>query len=1138
MYKKYTKYLCMPPGFINKFLLVMKLTAILLFTALVQVSAAGFAQRVTFSKKNATLKQVVSEIRKQTGYDVLWSKDKINNAYQINADFNNATLEEVMDKCLKNLPLKFTIEEQTIVIFQDEPSFSDKLKNRLSNLAAIKGKIIDESGNPVAGANVKIKGQPGRGVISGADGQFTIAAAEGDVLLVTFIGYKPYEVKIKADQNSISIRLEVSETAMKDVVVTGMMTRKKDSFTGATAAFSGLELKAIGNTNLIQSLKTLDPSFLVMENNLAGANPNVLPTIELRGQTSITTAGLRDEFSNDPNQPLFILDGFETTLTTIVNLDMNRVASVNILKDAASTALYGSRASNGVVVVETIRPKAGQINVTYTTDGNVEIPDLSSYNMMNAREKLEFERLSGRFISHPRFGTPIGQMALDELYSSRLKDVEKGIDSYWLNEPLQTGYSQRHSLMVNGGDGAITFNVGADYRNIKGAMIGSGRKTWGTTLSLTYRNKNLNISNNLYINGYNSSESNYGLFSKWVNVNPYFDKNAASGRYLQVILNPYTSSGSPTAVEYIKNPYYDAELGSFNKTKSFMVTNNLQARYDLTPSLSFGSSLQVSKGDADNSDFVSALDNRFVSTPVLLRGSLKAKSVKNVSYTANASITYGKAFNKHVVNAILRAEFEDKNFVNDGYTAVGFPNASNGNPRFAYGFDENAVPNASTSVSRRNSIVSNLNYSYDKRYNFDASFTYDGTTSFGRSNLYSPFYGLGASWNINNEEFMKDTEWIDLLRVRGNVGYTGNQNFSSYTSITTYNYVPSYNYSGQGVYVTTLGNPDLKKQNTLQTSLGIDANFFKNRLTVVLNAYRKTTDPLVVAVALPPSTALSLYPINAGRLTVDGAEIILRYSPIYRPADRVVWTLGLTGSTNKQIYSGFNNILEGLNETLRMSNSVTRYRDGGDPNDIWTVPSLGIDPATGREIFKKKDGSYSFEYDYKDQVVVGNSRPTMQGVFSSNLSYKGFTLNLAFRYSYGQDIFNTALFNKVENISMAQLLNNNQDRRALYDRWKTPGDLSEFKNISLTDLLAYQGVVTNTQMSSRFVQRENTINLEAATLGYEFRNFSWMKKARLSNLRLNTYANDVFRISTVKRERGIDYPYAKTISFSLSANFQ
>lgn len=1128
----------LPHVFTRKNKLRFHLVSALLTISLMQLYGTTNAQRISINSNNSSIKQVFQQLEKQSGYSFFYKDIVIEKIKDTGIKLENGTLQQALDAILKPNGLDYEIVNKTVVI---KPARKSLLHTAIEQ-QYITGKVVDEDGKPLAGVTLRLKSDTKKAVQTQTDGTFILPSFfGGERVLISILGFEAQEFIPQKSSSNIVIKLKRVEQKVDEVIVTGMMERKKETFTGATASFNTQELKAVSNTNVIQSLKTLDPSFLIMENNLKGGNPNALPTIELRGQTSVTTAGIRDEFSADPNQPLFILDGFETTLKTIVDLDINRIASVTLLKDAASTASYGSRASNGVVVVETIRPKAGELLINYTSDLNLEFPDISGYNMMNSAEKIEFERLSGRFTRHFRNDYPERQEELDSLYSFYQKEVKRGVDSYWLKDPLQNSFSQRHSLMVSGGENAITYSIGGDYRAYNGTMKGSGGKNWGTRLNLGYRAGKLNVVNQLYVNGYNSQESPYGDFSTWVNTNPYYEKKPASEKYLGQVVQ-YNSGISESIPVNIINPLYATILPNFDKTTNFSLTNNLKAIYQFNPDWRIEASLQVNKYNTQANKFVSPLDLSFEKEPILQRGSLYSKTNDVLAYTTNISLNYGKAIGKHLINGMLRTEFSDKNNKSAGFHALGFPSNSNGNARFAYGYTPNGRPEAYQSINRRNSLISSFNYSYDRRYNADISFTYDGTTAFGTNNVYSPFFSAGLSWNINNEKFIKEIGWIDLLRLRGNIGITGNQNFSSFSSISTYDYIDDFNYFGQGIRLSALGNPNLKWQNTTQTSLGLDANLFQNRFSLQINAYRKYTNPLVVGILLPPSTALSNYPINLGELTVDGLELISRYSPIFRPSERIVWTLGLTASTNKQTYSGFGNKMETLNKSLRESKSLAKYRDGGSPNDIWAVPSLGIDPATGNEMFRKKDGSYTFEYDWADEIVLGNTAPKFQGIVSSNISYKGFTMGLNFRYIINQDIFNTALFNKVENINWIDMVTKNQDKRALYSRWKESGDISEFRKIQLNDWnMAYNnsvGIDPSTKPSSRFIQTENTITLESASFGYEFRSSEWMKKARLSNIRFTGYMNDIFRISTVKRERGIEYPFSRSVSFSLTANFQ
>ncbi|MDM1295392.1 SusC/RagA family TonB-linked outer membrane protein [Sphingobacterium sp. N143] len=1118
---------------LSRSLMRINLITLLIGLGLSQVDAHTYAQQISLKKQKSSLESILKNLEKQSGYSFFYKKNDINQIIDLSADIKNAPFKQVLNVILGNANLSYDFFDKTVVVkkehssnLQNTPTSPALRLNQIfdSRQQLITGKIMDEEGKPISGATLRLKLAPKNVVISTANGSFHLPlTAAGETIMVTSIGYEPFEFVAKFTGRPIVIRLNKAETKVEEVVVTGMMTRKKESFSGATASFSGQELKMVNNQNVIAGLRALDPSFIQIENNALGSNPNMLPTIELRGQTSISTSTLRDEFSTDPNQPLFILDGFETNLRTIMDLDMNIIQNVTILKDAASTAIYGSRASNGVIVVETIKPKAGKIMLSYTTDMQAQIPDLSSYNMMNAAEKLEFERLSGRYTAGSNLIEQ--QLLLDSVYNARLQEVLSGVNTYWLKIPVQTGFSHRHSLSARGGEGALVFDAGVNYKNTKGAMKGSGRDDWAANLNLNYRTGKLNIANRAFVTGYTGNESPYGSFSTWVNTNPYYRPLSAAEKFLTYGEDARTNGYSWD----VFNPIYNANLSSFNTSKNYVINNNLMMTYDFNSALRLTASGQISKATTNSDDFLSPLNSIFEGVENRKKGSLLHKETSAFGYTANAMLTYSKILQgKHAITANIRGEISESQNRLNGYKAVGFPAASNGNPSFAFGFEQDSKPSASTRVSRRTSLVGSINYSYDQRYNFDVNYNLDGSTSFGSNNLFSPYYSFGTSWNIHNEAFAKKLGWINMLRLRGNIGITGNQNFGN-VSQSVFDYNSEVNRFGQGISMSALGAPDLKWQRTRQTSVGMDATLFNNKLNLQLNAYDKFTDPLVVAVTLPSSTGLSAYPFNAGTLDYKGLEATINYSPIYRPKDQFVLTFGLTGAMLKAKYADFDNKLNSLNNEMKESNALIRYRDGYSPNTLWAVRSQGIDPSSGREVFLTKLGEQTFNYNADDLAPVGNSQPLAEGVLRGTLSYKGFTTNILVRYILHKDNFNTALYNKVENMSEEEIVKNNQDKRALYNRWQNPGDMSQFKGISITDI---------TPMSSRFIQRENTFTGESISLGYEFRNRTWLDRLNLSTIRINSIFNDLFYSSTVRRERGIDYPFTRSVSLSLNATFK
>lgn len=1102
-----------------------KLTIFLLLILLSAMSIKVKAQQVSLSAEKQPIAIVLNEIQRQTKFNFVYSNEARDKALPVSLNVKGMDVLEVLAAIFRSQPLTYSVDGSVIIL---------KLKMGVAVQAdlsrSIQVTVQDGATNEtIVGASVKLKS--GSGASTNSQGVVKLSIEDTDkIFFVSFIGYKRQEVSIKENILKYLVKLEPEEQKLNEVTInSGIFTRKKESFTGATATITGKELRNVGNMNVIESIKSLDPSIIMPENLNFGSDPNRVAQIELRGKTSLSRNNLTDQFSTDPNQPLFILDGFPTTLRTITDLDMSRIASISILKDAASTSLYGAQAANGVVVVETLKPKPGSVRINYTADFRVEMYDLGSYNMMSAAEKLEFERRAGRYTEYPFLSGSLGNaFILDSLYNARLKRVLSGVNTYWLDKPLQTGFSNKHSLYINGGSEEFQYGVGTNYQNIKGTMKGSGRDNWGANIDLSYRKRKINISNQFFINGYKASNSPYGSFSRYVNINPYYQDNWGNTppRYLE---NSRASDVNDPGYR-VSNPFYNAQLNSYDKDENFAVQNNLAMNWDMTNDLRFTTTLQLGKSIRTATTFVSPENTAFDGASIYERGTYNNDRFDAFNYQLNGMLTYNKVFKeKHVLTANLRGELYNLKNTFLETAIVGFPVGVEGIPSFGYSYKPNVTPGYSNVNVRRANLLGSLNYAYDNRYLLDATYRLDGSTAFGSAKRYSPFWAVGLGWNLHHEAFLKNTRWINLLRLRGNVGVTGNQNFGSFQSSTVYEFDANTNIFGQGTNIAALGNPNLAWQNTREISLGTDFSGFNNRLSVTLNVYHKMTDPLIVALNLPSSTGLSDFPLNMGYLTTKGIEAILRYTVIQNLERDLTWTVGLQGSMYQSKFGGFGAITSNLNQQQLNNNQLNRYTDGYSPDDIWAVPSMGINPANGQEVFLKKNGTYTFEYDASDIVKVGNSRPISEGVISSNLRYQGFSMGLYLRYRLGADVFNTALYNKVENISAAQI-ENNQDRRALYDRWQQAGDLARFKSIAVN---------TVTNISSRFVQKESLLSGESISMGYEFRKdkFGWIKQAGLQNLRFTAYANDIFRLSSIRAERGIDYPFANNLSFSINASF-
>lgn len=1098
----------------------MKLTVLLILLGLLRVSATINAQvyRINLELDDVACEKAIESVKGQTNLDFFFSNQELNVNRKVSVSCRNASLEEALRQILGE-GYSFRIIDNTVVI--------RPVKNQLPQpkQVTVKGVVKDVKGNSLPGVTVLLKGTA-LGVSTDSDGKFTVSFPEmkDAILLFSFVGMKTTEVKYTG-QTDMKVVLEEDAAEMEEVVVTGIFERKTESFTGSASTYKSEDLKMIGAGNVLQSLRTLDPAFHITPNNEFGSDPNRLPDIDIRGKTSVVN--LKEEYETDPNQPLFILDGFEVSLQTIVDLNMDRVESVTILKDAASTAIYGSKAANGVLVIETKKPLAGQLRVSYNGDLQVTMPDLSDYNMMNAAEKLEFERLAGVYYHKD----PSLQYYLNKTYNTILNNVLSGVDTYWLNEPVRTGIVHKHNLYVDGGDEAMRYGIGVNYSGTQGVMKKSDRNVLGFNIDLMYRKGKFSFNNKFSLN-YTESNNPPQSFSVYVQTNPYFPKDyeGEMPRYLADYRIYYDHGG------YIRhnysNPLYNDALNHIDGTKTLGFRNNFQIEWRVVDELRARGRISVLKEKSDAEKFVSPYHTSFDNKAKTERGSYTKNGADSWGYNGDVTLTYGKLFAEdHLVNVVAGWTFQSDKRISDGYGVIGFPDDEVPNPAFANKYPESSKANYSESTQRSTSFLANVNYSLKNRYLLDFNYRLDGSSVFGVNKRFSDAWSVGLAWNLHNEYFMGD--WADLLKIRVSVGKLGNQNFSAYNSSNTYVYnTDLQNMFGMGASISGFGNSNLEWQRTMDYNLGADVALLGNRFKLGFNVYRRVTDPMIVSVTIPSSVGTTDFLTNFGASETNGMDMTLAVSPIYRPQDRINWTITWNGRHQTQQYDKIGDRLETLNEELRKT-TLQRYRDGASPTDIWAVRSAGIDPMTGQEIFIKKNGTYTFDYDNTDEVVVGNSEAKWEGTFGTNVYYKGFTLSAYFRYRLGAENFNSELYNRIENIAIGEQYLHNQDKRALYDRWKKSGDIAQYRAInSYTNL--EQG---SYPMTSRYLQKERTLSGESISASYEFRDRLWLKKARLSTLTVRMSMNDIFRCSTVRAERGTSYPFARTLSFSMNVTF-
>ncbi|MDR2413705.1 MAG: SusC/RagA family TonB-linked outer membrane protein [Odoribacteraceae bacterium] len=1089
----------------------MKTWIILLFACSLQLHGAIFAQggKVNVSVRNASLVEVFRHIRLTSNYTFVYDSDEIKRQPRVSLSVTEAGVEEVLDRCLENTGLSYVIDDDIVIIRAVRPA---RQQTRQVKLTRVGGVVTDAQGSPLPGVNVRLK-ESTLGTSTDANGRYAITFPERDdaVLVFSFIGTRTREVACTG-QDTLDVVLEEDNLNLEDVVVTGIFSRRKEDFTGSSATFSRKELKMVGNQNALQSLRSLDPSFAIIENNQWGSDPNRLPDIEIRGKSSVI--GLTEEFGADPNQPLFILDGFETTLSVINDLSMDRVESITILKDAASTAIYGSKAANGVVVVETVKPTAGRVKVSYNGNFAFNWADLSDYNLMNAEEKLAFERLAGGFGRPDADGNVPAESYYEPNYYEIYREILRGVDSYWLSDPLRVAIADKHYLFAEGGDEHTRYGAGISYGNTRGVMIGSNREVVNGNVRLMYRRGPVSVNNTLSVDNA-VAEREKVAFSRFARANPYFRKYDENGEPIMRL--------SPVGYVSYYNPLWDMEQKSFDRTVAFAFTNQLELSWRVTPDFQARARFGIGKSAEKGDKFSSPKNTTFVGKSDAERGSYAATHNSTYNHNGDVSLTFGKLVDgKHRVNAVGGFNFSENRSSSGGYTVTGFVDDALSRPSAAMQY-EAGMPTFTDPMRRSASFFINTGYSYDDRYLADANYRSDGSSVFGVNRHFANTWSVGFACNLHNEKFLSSSR-VNMLKLRFSIGNPGNQNFDDYISVRVYGYdFGNANPFGPAMTVKTFANEELKWQKTIDRNYGLDFAILDGRVRVNADYFHKKTNPLLVYVGTPPSTGGSKTPRNVGKQVTRGFTLNAHYA-IIRSAE-VNWSWNVNARHITEKYGDMGDALKKFN-LENQGRDLTRYYDGGSPNDLWAVRSLGIDPGTGREVFLSKEGRETFLYDPDDEVVVGNSRPTVEGAFGSTFRYREFSLSFNFRYRVGGQIFMETLFNKVEVIG-GENLYRNQDKRALYDRWKQPGDNAKFRSIAINE---------EPRMSSRFVMDNNILSGESISIGYES-TAHWLQRVGASGLTLRGYMNDIFRLSTVKNERGIDYPFARSVSFSAGIRF-
>lgn len=1113
---------CLPQTFVYT-----KLTLLSLAVTFVTV-ATVCAQSVTISAKNMPLKEVFTSIKKQTGYNFFGRNELFKNAKPVNVSVREMPLPQALNAVLADQSIQFRIQGTDIILSHKEAVAPQAAAQLAADTVAprtfpVSGTIYSAEGLPLPGATVTLKGTKTTAA-SNTKGRFEINASLDDVLMISYVGYSTAQVTV-ASAAPVNVTLNLDDKRMNDVVVTGIFNRKAESFTGSSTKITRQELLNAGTTNVFQSLRAIEPTLKIADDFVNGSDPNKMPNMQIRGTS--TFPDVTKQYTTDPNMPLFIVDGFESTVQKVYDLDINRIETVTILKDAAAKAIYGSKAANGVVVIETVKVKPGELRIDYTGTINVEMPDLSSYNLTNSTEKLALEKQLGAY--NPPSNVPSFGLSKDSLYYQNWNQVQNGVNTDWLAQPVKTAIGYKHTLNMEVGNDALRAGLTLFTGNNPGVMKGSGRENFGGAMTLIYRYKKILFRNVLQYSSVKSTNSPYGDFSQYAKLNPYW--------------KPYNDDGSvnmtlglgPVYTGSVYNPLYNVPyMKSTSQYTDF--TNNTYLDYTFNSNLKLtariGFTNTVNGSDlfysSKHTMFLGYADSSFFTKGSYTKGTGKASAV-----SGDLNLNYNKSFGRHNVFANAGAIIREDKAENIQYTAVGFPNDKMDNIMFANQFAVNGRPTGSESHNREIGFLGAGNYSFSDKYFADLSIRTSASSQFGSKNPWGSFWSAGIGWNVHKEKFFEGmTHVVKQLKLRSSVGYTGSQNFDSYQAMLLYSYFTNASYQGQlGTYLNGLANENLKWQQRYDFNVGFDMNIL-DKVTLRFDHYRSTTNNLLTDITTPPSMGFASYKENLGQLLNVGYEFKVNYRVFTNPTNRSSLNVYVSGASNKNTIEKISNSLQSLSKIMDDSSAkrntnkpLVRFQEGQSLDAIWAVKSNGIDPATGKEIFVKADGTVTDTWDVNDKVVVGNTQPKLFGVFGANYEYKGFSLGFSCRYTTGGQIYNQTLVDKVENAE----INYNVDKRAYYDSWKKPGDIALYKGLGVTK--------SATQATSRFVQELSEVDIASVYAGYDFYRFRFIQKMKMQRLRVLFNMNDPQQYSSVRIERGTSYPFARSCSFTVYANF-
>ncbi|WP_372772580.1 TonB-dependent receptor [Mangrovibacterium sp.] len=1084
---------------------IMKLTMLISLCFVITAVANSYSQATKLNLKlsNSTVKEILNQIENESDFIFLYNLNELDESRKVNIDLENASIEEVLDEILKGQNLKYTIFDRQVIIRSGE---AQVIRSVSSQPRTVNGKVTTSSGDPIPGATIVVRGTS-NGAVTDVDGAFSIGnVRNGDLLVVAFVGMVNQEIVFDG-QPSLEVKLIEETIGIEEVVAIGYGTMKKSDLTGSVTQVSSDDLVTVSGSNPIQALQGRASGVAVMNTD---ASPGSSPTLRIRGSGSISAG----------NEPLVVVDGFPLMNNNLNDISSNDIESMEILKDASSAAIYGSRGANGVILITTKKGSKGQNNLEVSGSLGIATPARVP-DMLGRADFLNFINDAYTYSN----GNPV--------YSSANPAPDYDVD--WQDEVIRNSSKvQNYSIGFSGGKDKTTYMLSGNLFSQDGMVEASGFEKFTVRTNLSHEFKPwLTVGTHLQVGRSQRDvrENPTGNIFRygWPTVP---DKNPDGSWYY--------ATEDPTISSYFEgtwNPVSEASEVT-NELSSDRVLGDVFALFTPVKNVTFKTNFGVDIANEKGYEYYTSKSTAGIGSGSTGTGGQTYR--RKTSRLTDNILTYSNTWNdKHRLTATGVYSWQDYVYEDLAVSGSGFENDATGANNISYATKESISTNSDKYSNRLISWTTRAAYSYDDKYLLTVTARYDGSSRFGENNKWGFFPSVGLGWRIDQEPFLIDNELVTTLKLRTSYGVTGNQeigNYQSLSSLSTAYYV--YDEVPILGFAETIGNPDLKWERNIQYNVGVDISFW-NRLDFNLDYYTRQTTDLLYNVPIPTTSGYSSMLENIGEVKNIGLELTAHLRII---DSDLKWDVTTNVSSNK------NEVIElyGDVDKINLGSStagIARFLIVGEPvNSVWARESAGIiqtdeqlaayqeirsSAKMGEEMYA--DNTPDNKINSDDYVNIGSTEPDFFYGVSTSLSYKKFTMDI-----YGQGATGIAS-NEDDNYMLFgeyQIQNRNYlpTNHAYGRMWSPENTKGNFPRAGAQEV--YLSDRTNGDWKY-FIVKNIKVSYDFSSL---IKNANWIKE-------LNFYVNaqNYFNFANHRGynpENGsVNFPYAKTMIFGVRAKF-